>query len=304
MPAAIVAAIIAAGTAAGQAGVAKKTADEQKKIFDEISKKYADIPTAVYSDQRLESFNPEKYGLPADISFETLKRDPATRQKLMNAIEDYRKMADQNISSQGDLDRAASTMDAEQGAAARSAGIRTMMQSSGRGGSGLEYGLQDQENQAAANRRYMGGLQAANNAQTERLNALKGYSSALAQDENTDLGLQEKNATTINTFNKINRERKDNINKWNTDLTNDAQLRNNALQQWNMLRGDANANSIFSQNMAKAGGAAQAMGGKSTAIGDEGSNYAAALGGLSKMAGTIYGGYASGGDGKKKKEEE
>ena len=95
MPPAIVAAIIAARTAAGQAGVAKKTADEQKKIFDEISKKYADIPTAVYSDQRLESFNPEKYGLPADISFETLKRDPATRQKLMNAIEDYRKMADQ-----------------------------------------------------------------------------------------------------------------------------------------------------------------------------------------------------------------
>jgi hypothetical protein len=291
----LIPALVAAASAAAQAGIAADTAAKQKAIADQLGLDYKGIPLSQYGQANLPNYNPKLPDVPTNIDFKTLTRDPETRQKVMDAIQQILHMSDKSIQSKGDLERETAAMDADQAAGAKSGAIRNSMLSSGRGGSGLQYGLIDQENQDAANRRYQGGLKAASDADNSRLSAFKAYSDSLGQNEGVDLGIQSKNADTVNSFNTLNAQRRDSINQRIADMTNDASKYNTGIQQWNVLRNDTNSNNTFQQQMAKEAGVANAMGGKSVATGDEGANYAAAVGTLGKMAGQ----YLTG-DGKKK----
>lgn len=287
--AAIIAAVVAAASAAAQAGIAADTANKQKAIADQLGDEYDKIPIASYENAILGRYTPQVPSVPDDISFEQLKRDPEMRQKMMDAVQQFLTMSDSSIQSKSDSDRALAAMDADQAAAARSGAIRNEMFASGRGGSGLQYGLMDEENQKAAMRRYIGGLQAANNAQNERLNAFREYQRALGENEGVDLGIQGKNTDTINKFNTLNAQRRDAINQRIADIRNDAELKNIGLQQWGILRNDQNQNNRFGQRMAIQSGKANAYNQKQNILANEGGAYSEAVGQIGDLAGEYLG---------------
>jgi len=167
-------------------------------------------------------YKPKYYEKPEDITFELLKRDPKTRQQILDAIAEMKVSSDSNIKSKGDMARELSRMQTQQELGSNLRNIAESMRSTGRGGSGLDSSMRAAAAQEAANRQYAGGLKSATDSQQERLDALKGYLTALSGNESTDLDVQNKYNQDLNRVRTDNLLRRIDTNRRNTDIENNA----------------------------------------------------------------------------------
>lgn len=294
---AIIAGIAAIAAAATKAGLNHKAAEDQKELAQQIMDKYANLSKSNYGQDKAGTFTPTQYELPENIDFKTMARDPQSRAQLMRAIEQMYTMGNENATSQADLERKRYAFEEAADTGNRLASIREAMQARGQGGSGLEYGMMGAATQAGANRRMLAGLASANNAQNERLNALRAYQNSLLQNENVDLGIQRENVDTTNRFNTMNAERRRQTRNANVDMGNQAQQYNIENNKWDLNRKDRHEDTWFQQELAKIRGQETASKDKADANYNQMAGWGQFANSTANAIGNAAGAYAAGGGG-------
>lgn len=175
--------------------------------------------------------SPEMYGTPEAAAYQTISEDPRTRDFQMQALARMQGLADQSAGSAEALGRYQATSDANALAAQREAGIRNQMAMRGQGGSGMEFVLQQQAGQDAANRAQSAGLQAAQQAALQRLMGTQGVMQGASGVRGQDADIASRNAAIINAFNMANTGARNQANMANTDMRNQAMNRNADVKQ-------------------------------------------------------------------------
>lgn len=228
-------------------------AEQTEKIFEQIQnaqQDYDKIKGPEFRDIKYETdkLNPYSYERPRDIDFQTVSENPQLRSAQLDAL---RKIYDQGEgygAAQGDALRRRALTDANQLAQAREGAALANAQARGVGGSGLSLALAQQNSQNAANRALSGGLDAAQQAALQRLQASQAYAQGLGQIRNQDVDLSQRNADIVNRFNTLNTQARNAVRQGNVDIQNRAQQYNvgntNQSRQFNINRGDRNAQAV------------------------------------------------------------
>ena len=294
IPAIIAAAAIAA--AAAGAGAAAKGAKEAEiqGTWEDIIKRYDATGefNPEYAFGREYEISPTQYQTPEDIKFMLAEMDPAQREALLGEYARTKDMADANIRSQTDFDRAKTMMDASQEASSREQALLNDL--GGKGMGGLEALIRLQGNQSLAQRNMMGGLQAASQAGSERLGAQQMYSQQLKNMYDTDLQQKYRNADTVNRFNEINAERKRQVNDRNVDLANKyAEINTNSRRMQDQVR-RANARQKYDDKINRIRDIERVTGYKTGSIRKEGEAIAGGIEGAGNAIGSgISGAYGT-----------
>lgn len=187
------------------------------------------------------SYNPQQY------QYQSIDSDPAIRSMQLSALNKMGNLADTGLS---DVDKATFSQAQEQ-ANQQARGSREAIQQNamarGMGGSGLQFAMQEQGNEAANQRAHDQNLQQASDSARQRALYTQAYGSGLQGLRGQDTDIASRNANIANQFNQMN-----------TSSANQAQLQNinnqfNAGQQnWqnrmNWMGGQTGANN----NMANA----------------------------------------------------
>lgn len=171
-------------------------------------------------------FQPQMYGTPEAAQYQTIAEDPRVRDYQMQALARLQGFADQAANSQEALGRYNAVSDANAVAAQQNAAIRNQMAMRGQGGSGIEFALQQQAAQNAANRAQAGGLGAAQQAALQRLMGMQGVMSGASNVRGMDASVAGRNADIINQFNMANTGARNATAQGNVDMANAAGLRN------------------------------------------------------------------------------
>jgi hypothetical protein len=214
-----------------------------------------------------------------------------------------------NISGQGGMD-AQSQLAFQQalnqsGQAARGARAANLSNAAQRGvaGSGLEFVLNQQADQDAANQAQMAGLSQAAAANNRSLDALRSMADLGGTLTNRDLGLKTRQAEAADAINRFNTENRQNVAQTNMNTFNQAQAANLANRQdianknvtarnYAQEKNKSLEQQKFDNNMRRAQGAAGLSGQQAAAAGAQGQAAANLWGGLGQTAlgaaGTIY----------------
>jgi hypothetical protein len=217
------------GIIGGISGMANDSADRERLA------KLPDV--AGFSDQPYDrvnyagDFKPQQYGAPEAAAYQTITEDPRTRDYQMQALSRMQQLADQSAGSQEALGRYNAVSDANSVAAQQNAGIRNQMAMRGQGGSGMEFVLQQQAAQNAANRAQAAGLNAAQQAALQRLQGTQGVMAGASNVRGMDANVAGQNADIINRFNMYNTGMRNQTNNANVDMGNAAGMRNLNTQQ-------------------------------------------------------------------------
>lgn len=181
------------------------------------------------------NYNPQQY------QYQSIDSDPAIRSMQLSALNKMGNLADTGLS---DVDKATFSQAQEQ-ANQQARGSREAIQQNamarGMGGSGLQFAMQEQGNEAANQRAHDQNLQQASDSARQRALYTQAYGSGLQGLRGQDTDIASRNANIANQFNQMN-----------TSSANQAQLQNinnqfNAGQQnWqnrmNWMNGSTGAN--------------------------------------------------------------
>lgn len=207
-------------------GVGMSNDAEDRKLLE----KMRDTPG--FSDQDYETvsyagdFRPELYETPQAAQYQTVAEDPRVRDHQMQALARMQQFADQAANSQEALGRYNAVSDANAVAAQQNAGIRNQMAMRGQGGAGMEFVLQQQAAQNAANRAQSAGLNSAQQAALQRLAGTQGVMAGASNVRGMDADVASRNADIINRFNMYNTGMRNQANMANVDMQNAAGMRN------------------------------------------------------------------------------
>lgn len=174
----------------------------------------------------LGDFNPALYGTPEAAQYQTVAEDPRVRDYQMQALARMQNFADQAAGSQEALGRYNAVSDANAVAAQQNAGIRNQMAMRGQGGAGMEFVLQQQAAQNAANRAQAAGLGSAQQAALQRLMGTQAAMQGAGALRGQDFNAAATNADIINRFNMANTQMRNGVNMANTDMRNQTGMRN------------------------------------------------------------------------------
>ncbi len=208
---------------------------EQDKADAAALRQLQDTPG--FSDQKygemsyLGDLQPQQYGTPEAAQYQTVSEDPRTRDYQMQALARMQGLADQSAGSAEALGRYNAVSDANAVAAQQNAAIRNQMAMRGQGGAGMEFVLQQQAGQNAANRAQAGGLNAAQQAALQRLMGTQGVMAGASNIRGMDADVASRNADIINRFNMANTGMRNQTNMANTDMANAAAARNLGTRQ-------------------------------------------------------------------------
>jgi hypothetical protein len=176
-------------------------------------------------------FAPELYATPEAAQYQTIAEDPRTRDYQMQALSRMQKFADQGADSSEALGRYNAVSDANAVAAQQNAGIRNQMAMRGQGGAGMEFVMQQQAAQNAANRAQSAGLNNAQQAALQRLMGTQGVMQGASNVRGMDANVAGRNADIINQFNMANTGARNATAQGNVDLKNSAGMRNTNMRQ-------------------------------------------------------------------------
>ena len=191
---------------------------------------------------------PEMYGAPEAAAYQTYAEDPRTRDYQMQALSRLQQFGDQAANSAESLGRYNAVSDANAVAAQREAGIRNQMAMRGQGGTGMEFVLQQQAAQEAANRAQGGALNAAQQAALQRLMGTQAAMSGASNVRGMDSDVGFKNAGIINAFNMANTGQRNAVNMANTDMRNAASAHNLGTKQGLMAHNTGIRNQSLSRD--------------------------------------------------------
>jgi hypothetical protein len=171
-------------------------------------------------------YSPGSYATPEAAQYQTVSEDPRTRDYQMQALSRMQQLADQSAGSAEALGRYNAVSDANSVAAQQNAGIRNQMAMRGQGGSGMEFVLQQQAAQNAANRAQSAGMNAAQQAALQRLMGTQGVMQGASNVRGMDANVAGRNADIINQFNMANTGARNAAAQGNVNMQNAAGLRN------------------------------------------------------------------------------
>lgn len=199
--------------------------------------------------------NQKEYQNPILALAEKIQIDPQMREKQMAALNQMDDMSNGYGAAQAEATRRQAIMEANQMAKARSDAASMNASMRGVGGSGLDYALQAQSSQDAANRAMMGGLQGAQQAAQQKYMGNIAYQQGLGNLRNQDTDLASKNSSIANQFNLYNTGLQNQIQNANTQVGNSNIMNNqnltNQARQYNLGRGDDNQKALFNAAMQK-----------------------------------------------------
>lgn len=257
-------------------------------------------------------FRPDLYGTPEAATATMADESPEGRAAMLEALQRMGEQTDQAVGSQQDLDRVRAMNDAAQFAQGRDGMIRQDAMRRGQVGGAADMIGRQVAAQAAANRNQEGGLQSAQMAALQRLAGTQAQGALGGNLRAGDQALAFRNQDAINQFNLGNVAARNATRMANTQLGNQAGMRNlDARQMSSNQRADATNRSLsrrdelmgtqFGQAMQRAGGIANAVTGQ--AVGAEGTsqNQQAAMRDFLRMMAAGFsgsGGGSSGGGGK------
>lgn len=249
-------------------------------------------------------YNPELYQetqafTPEMMEAMTVSEDPALRERQMEALSRLSGLAETGLSDVDEAGFRRAEMDAGRMARGSRDALRTNAAARGMAGSGLDFMLQEQANQEAAQRAMQGGLDTAANAAKMRAQYQTAYGDALANVRGQDYNVNRGNTDILNQFNQMNTQARNqatnqalqnrqNISSQNVDLKNDAQKYANQMKQqdYSNRLSKINGQAGMSQQMA------QAYDQDAAASQARWSNIGGLAGGV---AGSAFGGGSSGG---------
>lgn len=176
-------------------------------------------------------YKPELYATPEAAQYQTISEDPRVRDYQLQALARMQKFGDQAADSAEALGRYNAVSDANALAAQQNAAIRNQMAMRGQGGAGMEFVLQQQAAQNAANRAQAGGLNAAQQAALQRLMGTQAAMAGASGIRGQDANVAAQNADIINRFNMANTQARNAAAMGNVDMQNAAGLRNVSTRQ-------------------------------------------------------------------------
>lgn len=222
--------------------IGNQAAGENQEKLDQMLQQLYSMNAPNFSNDQ---YNPQMTSVPYNVDANTIKEDPALRQKQMDVLNNLQDISNGKISAQRDLDRYKAIQDANSMAQARDQAALQQAQARGVGGGGLEFIMRQQSGQDAANRLQQADMSSAAQAALERLQATGQLQSGLSNLRGQDFNTNQENTNIINKFNLLNSTRNQEA------LDKQAMLRNEA-QQFNMNRNDRNtqiANQVRNQNI-------------------------------------------------------
>jgi len=171
--------------------------------------------------------------------------DPNMRAAQLAALD---QLGDISQTGMGDVDRARLAqiqMQTDGAAKGQREAIMQGMQARGMGGSGMELMAQLQNQQASAQQANMGGLQVAGDAQMRALDALYNRANLAGSMEQADFGRQAQTAQAQDAISRMNADFRMQHGTNRANTLNDAQQRNQQLQQQQIAA--RNQNKLFNQ---------------------------------------------------------
>jgi hypothetical protein len=214
------------------AGFANQYEEEKRQELLDLMQGQSELNLRQYKEGQgpqvgyVGDYNPALYGAPEDIQFQQAGDSAEGRAAQLAALQQLAAATDQSATSQGALARDQALRDANQFSNSREQAIRMDAARRGQAGGLAETTLRAQAAQAGAERNQQGQLMAAQQAALAQMAGLGQQAQAAAGLRGQDQNINFKNADIINAFNTLNTQERNRINNANTDLGNQAGLRN------------------------------------------------------------------------------
>lgn len=215
----MVAPLIVAGAVTGGLGLlskmfsdAKASGDEARAqaIREQIAKQYGDVALPELEKLTAEQLGPSAY--------EGMREDSAPIQSQMAALRALEMEGREGGSAAAQAAREQARAESEQMATAQQMSARQRVAQRGLSSSALMQALDEQAGQAGANRGYMGGLQAAQDQNRQRMMALEAAGGLAGNIRGANYRSASDRASAIDSINRYNAGMRADANRYNAGL--------------------------------------------------------------------------------------